>query len=364
MDMLIVSFLSSLAAVFLIVRSSRGTSSRILDVDQDGPQKFHSRPVPRVGGVGLLVGLAAGAIWMFFSRSAGLTALLVVACGLPAFAAGLVEDLTKRINPTIRLIATLASALLASWVVGSTIRYSAIPGLDFLLAIPAAAVVLTAFAVTGVANSFNIIDGFNGLAAMCAVMMLACLAWVAFQVGDAELGLLAVVGCGAVLGFFVFNFPAGHIFLGDGGAYLLGFFVAEVAILLIGRHPQVSPMFPLLLCAYPIFETLFSIYRKKYLRGTAATMPDGIHLHMLVYKRLMRWDVGSRDARALTHRNSMTSPYLWILCLTSVVPAALWWRHTWVMLTAMAAFALIYCVAYWRIVRFRVPRWMVVRIRY
>ena len=65
-----------------------------------------------------------------------------------------------------------------------------------------------------------------------------------------------------MLGFFVWNFPAGLIFLGDGGAYFLGFYVAELAILLLHRNPAVSPMFPLLLCIYPVFETLFSIYRR------------------------------------------------------------------------------------------------------
>ena len=363
MDILIASFLSSLVAVLWVVRSSRGNSGRGLDSDQDGPQKFHARPVPRIGGVGLLVGLLAGAAWMWFTKVGGNTPLLIIGCGLPAFLAGLTEDMTRRINPTVRLIATLISALLASWLVGATIRHAALPGLDFLLAIPTLSVLLTAFAVAGVANSFNIIDGFNGLASMCSAMMLACLAYVAFQVGDQELGYLAIVGCGAVLGFFVWNFPAGLIFLGDGGAYLLGFFVAEVAVLLIGRHPEVSPGFPLLLCAYPIFETLFSIYRKKYLRGSSATVPDGVHLHMLVYKRLMRWMVGSRDARHLTRRNSMTSPYLWMLCSMSVVPAALWWRQTWVMFTCIVLFAAMYCLLYWRIVRFRVPRWMVVRAK-
>ena len=75
-----------------------------------------------------------------------------------------------------------------------------------------------------------------------------------------------------MLGFFVWNFPAGLIFLGDGGAYFLGFYLAELAILLLHRNPEVSPMFPLLLCIYPVFETLFSIYRRK-----CAARPAGRH---------------------------------------------------------------------------------------
>jgi hypothetical protein len=116
---------------------------------------------------------------------------------------------------------------------------------------------VTVFAVAGVANSINIIDGFNGLASMCCVLILLCLAYVGFQVDDLLVAWLALAGVGAVLGFFVWNFPAGLIFLGDGGAYFMGFYLAEVAILLLHRNPTVSPMFPLLLCIYPVFETVF-----------------------------------------------------------------------------------------------------------
>ncbi len=103
-----------------------------------------------------------------------------------------------------------------------------IPGLDWLVAFPLGALLVTVFVVAGVANAVNIIDGFNGLASMCVVIMLIGLAYVAFAVDDRLIALLALAGVGAVLGFFVWNFPAGLVFLGDGGAYFLGFYVAEL----------------------------------------------------------------------------------------------------------------------------------------
>ena len=90
------------------------------------------------------------------------------------------------------------------------------------------------------------------------------------------------------------------------------------AILLLQRNAGVSPLFPLLICIYPIFETLFSMYRRKVIRGRPAGLPDGVHLHRLIYRRLMRWAVGNQSAKMLTRRNSMTSPYLWLLCMLSV----------------------------------------------
>jgi UDP-N-acetylmuramyl pentapeptide phosphotransferase/UDP-N-acetylglucosamine-1-phosphate transferase len=128
--------------------------------------------------------------------------------------------------------------------------------------------------------------------------------------GGPVVGAQALAGIGAVLGFFVWNFPAGLIFLGDGGAYFLGFHAAEVALLLLVRKPQVSLLFPLLVCIYPVTETLFSVYRRRVLRSLPPSMPDGIHLHSLIYRRVTRWAVGDKDAKALTRLNSITSPFL------------------------------------------------------
>jgi UDP-N-acetylmuramyl pentapeptide phosphotransferase/UDP-N-acetylglucosamine-1-phosphate transferase len=275
-----------------------------------------------------------------------------------AFAVGLVEDITKTVSPGKRLLATAVSALLAAWWLGAAITRTDIPGLDHVVAFAAGSTVLTVLAVAGIANSVNIIDGFNGLASMCTVIMLLALAYVAFEVGDPLVAALALAAIGAVLGFFVWNFPAGLIFLGDGGAYFLGFWLAEVSLLLLVRNPQVSPLFPLLVCIYPVFETLFSIYRRKFLRAVPPSMPDGIHLHSLIYRRILRWAVGDRSAKALTRRNSMTSPFLWTLCMLSVIPAVLFWDSTPMMVLFLALFGLSYSALYWRIVRFRSPRWL------
>jgi hypothetical protein len=82
---------------------------------------------------------------------------------------------------------------------------------------------------------------------------------------------------------------------------------------------------------------------------------------LLVYKRLMRWAVGARTARELTRRNSLTSPYLWLLCLIAVVPTTLFWRHTLHLFCFVVVFALTYVWLYVSIVRFKSPKWLVVR---
>jgi UDP-N-acetylmuramyl pentapeptide phosphotransferase/UDP-N-acetylglucosamine-1-phosphate transferase len=193
------------------------------------------------------------------------------------------------------------------------------------------------------------------------MLMLAGLAYVSYQAGDPLLVSVCLCAIGAVLGFFIWNYPNGLIFLGDGGAYFIGFVLAELSILLVHRNPQVSPLCPLVLCAYPIFETVFSMYRRKVVRGRAMGVPDGIHLHSLIYRRLMRWAVGSKDAAILNRRNSMTAPYLWLLCALCVVPGVFWWDSTPVLAVCIGLFAAVYMKLYGRIVRFRTPRVLVRR---
>jgi UDP-N-acetylmuramyl pentapeptide phosphotransferase/UDP-N-acetylglucosamine-1-phosphate transferase len=364
MLILVTAFLASLVATLWVVRTGRLAGHAAHDSDLSGPQKFHARPVPRVGGLGIVVGVLAGALALSWQDpNANSLALLLLACGVPCFAAGLAEDYTKRISPRRRLFFTAVSSALAVWGLQAVITHTTIPGLDWVVSMPLGAVLVTMFVVTGVANSVNIIDGFNGLSSMCAMLILGAVAYVAFQVNDLSVMSLALAGVGALLGFFVWNYPAGLVFLGDGGAYFVGFYVAEVSILLLHRNPQVSPMFPLLACIYPVFETLFSIYRRRVLRDQSPGVPDGIHLHSLIYRRVVRWAAGAREAKSVTRRNSATSPYLWLLCMCAVVPAMLFWGSTGLLAAFIVIFSIGYTVLYWRIVRFRSPRWLLLRGR-
>ena len=362
MVVLLLAFAVSLVVTFFIVRFQRTHARFSIDGDMSGPQKFHARPVPRVGGVGIAIGAVAGCLALFMMPSNGTSlGIMLLVCAAPAFISGLAEDLTKTQSPRRRLFFTIASAGMAAWLLGALVNRTDIPGVDWFVAFKGGSIVVTLFAVAGVANSVNIIDGFNGLASMCVVLVSSAIAYVSFQAGDRELALCALIGLGAVMGFFIWNFPAGLIFLGDGGAYFLGFYIAELSLLLVNRNQVVSPLCPLLMCIYPIFETVFSMYRRKFVRGRPMGMPDGVHLHSLIYRRLMRWAVGNREAKVLTKRNSMTAPYLWLLCMMSVVPAMLFWNNSALLGLFIVLFAVTYSYLYASIVRFKVPNWLIVR---
>lgn len=362
MSALAISFAISLIATLLVVRYSHLHEHITADHDLDGVQKFHASPVPRVGGLGLVAGLlGALGVRYFQSRDVGALGLLLLSSALPAFGLGFVEDLTKRVGVKARLLATAISAGLAGYLLGAWLTSLQILGIDDLMAYyPLVAIAITCFAVAGVANAFNIIDGYNGLSGMVGVIILGGIAYVAFQLNDAGIMIAALSMMGAILGFLIWNYPRGLIFLGDGGAYLIGFWIAELSVLLTARHSEVSKWFPLLLCCYPIFETLFTIYRRMVIHRTPPGMPDAAHLHQMIYKRVVRWAIGSNAEMDKVIRNSMVAPYLWVLTSMAVIPAVLFWRDTWVLRGFVLLFAVTYVLLYRRMVFFRVPKWITV----
>jgi UDP-N-acetylmuramyl pentapeptide phosphotransferase/UDP-N-acetylglucosamine-1-phosphate transferase len=360
MLVLAVSFLISFLFTFWVLRYGHWHARYTADSDLSGVQKFHTVAVPRIGGLGIFLGmLLALGVRYFENAEVGLFGLLLIAASLPAFISGLTEDLTKRVGVKVRLLATMASASLAGYFLNAWLVSVQVLGIDnLMLAYPLLAIAITCFAVGGVANSFNIIDGYNGLSSMVAVIILSGIAYVAFKVSDFPIMITALAMIGALLGFLVFNYPRGLIFLGDGGAYFVGFWIAELSVLLTARQPEVSKWFPMLLCIYPIFETVFTIYRRLVLQRKHPGKPDALHLHQLIYMRIVRPSLGANGGFSQTQCNALTSPYLWLLAAFAVIPAILFWQYHMVLKGFVALFAVTYVWLYWAIVRFKVPLWM------
>ena len=355
---LIVSFIVG----FLLVRLQSLHQHFTGDHDLSGVQKFHAISVPRVGGLAILAGMLCGILSRWTVNGPIMQfGLLILVSASPVFVAGFVEDVTKKVGVKVRLLCAAASGILAGYFFDAWLVDLQFFGLDALLQIPVVSVIFTAFAVAGVTNAFNIIDGYNGLVGVVSAVILLALAYVGFQVQDYAVMASCLAAFGAILGFLFWNYPKGLIFLGDGGAYLIGFLVAELSILLVIRNPQVSKWFPVLLCFYPIFETLFTIYRRLMLKKGGVGHPDSAHLHQIIYKRVVRLSVIRGDAQSLTQRNSMTSPYLWVLSSLAVLPALLFWQYKVVLQFFIALFAVTYVWLYWSIIHFKVPKWMLLK---
>ena len=333
--------------VSVVLVSTQGWHGRYSHDSHLGVQKFHTEATPRIGGVAILVGCAL--TWSFAAPA--LQAILgpLLLAGAPAFVFGLAEDLTKRVSISKRLLATMASGVLAWAITGQSITHVSVPGLDWLLGFTVLSVAFTAFAVGGVANAINIIDGFNGLAAGTLIIILCALALMAGALGDTDLVQTCLVLAAVVLGFALLNWPMGKLFLGDGGAYFLGFAVAWLAVLLLNRHPEVSAWAPLLVCGFPFLEVIFSIIR-RWRRRASPGDADCLHLHSLVKRRIVR--------RWLPHastlvRNSVTGAVMWLPALLPAVVALQYPSNTPALVLGFALYSFLYSAAYARLTQFR-----------
>jgi UDP-GlcNAc:undecaprenyl-phosphate/decaprenyl-phosphate GlcNAc-1-phosphate transferase len=215
---------------------------------------------------------------------------------------------------------------------------------------------MTLAAAAGSAHAVNIIDGAHGLSGFFIVAACTALALIAHLAGDGFVFGAALVCAASVAGFLLWNFPRGQIFLGDAGAYMMGFLIAQLGMMLITRRPEVSPWSVMLIMAYPAWETLFSMYRRA--KGGLRRMgqPDARHLHQLIYRRILKWAPRSADRRVRDFRSATTAVLIWPLILLCMVPAVLFWNRTVVLFWLSWLFAATYVVLYMTIVRFKVPR--------
>lgn len=341
--MYLFTFLVTLLATIGLL-ATKALHGRFTYDQPHGVQRFHEDLTPRVGGLALVFGVGL-TVLLSSKLGIGLEGKLVwpvLLAAMPAFASGLAEDVLKSVNPSLRLFATMASALLAVWLTGITLDHLDVLIIDPLLSAPFISVPLTVIAVAGVSHSINIIDGFHGLAGGVVVIICAGLAAIALQVGDQQLALLCGLLAAAMLGFLMLNFPLGKIFLGDGGAYFSGFLLGWLALLLPTRNPEVSPWASLLLCAYPIAETLFSMYRRIH-GQLSISEPDREHLHSLLKIVLIRPLLRDWSPNL---RNAAVSPFLWLLAVAPVVVAILDYENTKLLFVAFLVFCLVYGIFY------------------
>jgi UDP-N-acetylmuramyl pentapeptide phosphotransferase/UDP-N-acetylglucosamine-1-phosphate transferase len=351
LGLLIMLFTGAVSAFigYLIVRYEALHAHWSHDPAGGGPQKFHATPTPRIGGLGIMASLfVAGATLLATGQTApGEQFGYLLLASLPAFLGGITEDVTKSVSVAARLMLTMAAAAIGVVLLGAVIPRLDVPGFDALLRWSPFAIAFTAFAVGGVANSINIIDGYNGLAGGNAVIVLAAMAGLSALLGDAFLMTSALAMIGALLGFLAWNYPRGKIFLGDGGAYLLGFWLGELSVLIVMRHPEVSPWFPMLLLVYPIFETLYSMYRRKIVEGLSPGQPDRRHMHQLIYEYLTKRDSKeATDPESMIRRNSRVAPFSWLMSLCCVIVAIFLWKETPWLIAASLLFCAIYVSLY------------------
>jgi UDP-N-acetylmuramyl pentapeptide phosphotransferase/UDP-N-acetylglucosamine-1-phosphate transferase len=310
--------------------------------------------IPRIGGISIAIGILISVILQKNAYSPyQISIFLLISC-IPVFTIGLIEDFTNKISVRSRLAITTISALLVIYLLDIRIQRIDIQYIDLLFTFTTFSYFFTIFAIVGLTNAYNIIDGLNGLSSMVGLITLLVICYASFRTNDFLLIYLSLSMIMSISGFFIWNYPNGYIFLGDSGAYLIGFWVAILSILLVFRNNEISPWFPLCINAYPIFETIFSIYRRKRHHKRSIIMPDRSHLHSLIYKRLVlkRFALDNN----LPGANSKTSPLLWLLSSVTTIPSIFFINNTKALITLCIAFIIFYIFIYINIVRFKLFR--------
>jgi UDP-GlcNAc:undecaprenyl-phosphate/decaprenyl-phosphate GlcNAc-1-phosphate transferase len=245
------------------------------------PDLHHGKtpPVPRFGGLALaaafiVVNVVVGIISPAAHSSLLFQPAILLSC-LAMFCIGFIDDI-KPMGARKKLLAQIVIAAIVCFS-GVSIQTFKIPFTGHVIVLGSWGVLLTILWLVGITNLINLIDGVDGLAAGIALMLMALLGYVGHETGDLEL-LIAGMG-GALLGFLCFNFPPARIYMGDGGAYFLGFQIGVFAIQ--GSHKGevitalAAPLFVLVL---PILDASLAILRRG-LRGLPLFRPDRRHLH-------------------------------------------------------------------------------------
>ena len=353
---MLIGFGMTFSATWLLCRLSK-----VLSIGHDsaeGVQKFHVNPTSRLGGIAIFLGLAVSGLAVPRMAEFNHYALWFLLAAIPVWLEGLIEDLTRRVGPTLRLVMATLSAAWLFGALGVSVNRTDVWPIDLVLSIPGAPLCVTLLVVAGFTHSVNIVDGFHGLACGLALIALSGLAFMAWKVGDALLLQMSLTSLAVVLGFFVINWPRGVIFLGDAGAYLIGFWVVELGILLALRNPQISPMAPVVAGLLPLIETLFSMYRRNIVRNHPVNQPDALHLHTLVYRRILFNPALKYTANQLNAINAKVALFFWSPAAIFAVLACIFAENTEAQLLLMLLYLGMYNWLYLRLVRFKVPAFM------
>src|ERR671918_3000645 len=298
-------FLVALAVV-LVLTPGVGRIGRVLGVvDEPGERRrLHVRPVPRLGGIALFLGLLVPAL-AFLDLSGPWRGILLG--GAVAVTVGLVDDF--RGLPWWAKLSGQGAAAGVAVAFGITVDRFTFPFLGIHELSPWVGVPATLVWIVALMNMFNFLDGLDGLAAGIAAIAGGTFAVIALSLGKPEAAVLSAIVAGASFGFLRHNFYPARIFMGDSGALLLGFALATLAIQgLLKTAATVALFFPLFVLAVPIVDTGFVLARRLK-HGEKLHVADQAHLHF----RFLR--------RGFTQRRAAVTMYLWCATLAAAALA-------------------------------------------
>jgi len=286
-DIFPISFLVSILLIFISkLQGKKGVVNL-----RKSPQTLHKNSISRFGGISIFLSLL---IVSFYDSSENYEFLrTALYCSSPIFILGILDDFQFEIKPFIRLLIVFPSAFLSYYFLGIEAYSVDIPYLDYLFNFKIFSILFICFAVAGMVNAFNMIDGINGLVLLYSLTI--CILILLFQSSSSstQINLFFVAIFFAIFAVFILNFPFGRIFLGDGGAYFLGIMLS-IGVIKYYQINDLSPWYVFSVFIYPITDVLISIIR-RIIAKVSIFNPENKHLHHLVYKRVKKMGIESEN---------------------------------------------------------------------
>lgn len=302
MEKMLLPFFVSLVSGLILVPIVRRVSLKLGLVDRPGGRKIHTKPVPRIGGLAIFLGSLIGAL-PFLSES--LPTIGVMIAGTFVFLIGFLDDLLD-LKPRVKLAGQFIGCLILFYFgVKITVMTNFVSG-QGMFALGLLTYPLTLLWVIGLTNTVNLVDGVDGLAGGIVFIALATLLAVRMMIPhlqDTELMNNVFVWTaalmGALLGFLRYNVYPASIFMGDSGAYFLGFMTASLSVVGGAKGSILFPLIiPIITFGLPIADVVFAILR-RYFKKVPIFQADKGHLH----HRLLR--------RGFTQKQ--TTQFLWMV---------------------------------------------------
>jgi len=287
-------------------------SPRLGAIVEPDERRVHTHPTPTAGGAAMIVGMLSAVVVSFVHPAfeevmAARTEMLgVVVAALVIWSVGFVDDVREISAPAKMAGMVLAGSLLS--LTGVSILVFRVPFFDVLFLSADWSFFITVFWVVVMANIVNVIDGLDGLAAGIVAIASATFLLYALRLGNEEVldpsnpgALWAVIALGVCVGFLPHNVHPARIFMGDGGALMLGLLMAASTMSVGGRATTefsgqsfffFAPIFiPLVILGVPVLDALWAVLRRT-VRGRSFAQADKEHLH----HRLMNLGHGHRRA--------------------------------------------------------------------
>ena len=310
----IVYFLAfAITALFVPFSISLAHKTGAIDIPKDD-RRVHTRPIPRIGGVAMFLGISITAIIVtatgifqpgMINETTGKVimdwnlefvvenrlnpTLGIVAGGAIIFVMGFIDDL-KNLSPKIKLLGQIAAASFV-YAVGVKIKFVSIFfGNNTTNFSEITCYIVTVLWIVAITNTINLVDGLDGLAAGVIAIASLCIAYVGYIFGYyiGALPMLAIAG--SAMGFLPYNFYPAKTFMGDCGSQYLGFMLASFSIVgSVKSATVVAVLVPGLALSLPIIDTLLAIIRRA-VSGKPIMQADKGHLH----HRLLRAGMGQR----------------------------------------------------------------------